>query len=450
MYQLTYDGQLLHDPRTGTVCTACTLEATVNSAAKLKFTIQPGHPLHGAFVPLDATREVVLTEDGVEIFRGRVLDEQRDMEDAAKVTCESQLAYLDDTLMRPYGTYPDTSDDPQWTVIAPDTAHSYAEWLVERHNAQADGTKAFAIDSIELDETALTRSSTVWSSVANEIIDKVLDPFGLIVDVQYRDGERHLTMRRTARLMPQPVELGSNILDFQPEDDYEQVVTCIVPYSSDTEGPDFSQYPDGPVGECFKQGDRMWSVDGIRKHGIVEERRSYDATTLEGMVSQVASDLANVSQPVKTLDVSVVDLHHVDPSIPSIRLGDMLRVTSKPHGIDQWMIASKCNLDILNPSSSTWTFGALKQSLTKSNVVQVMGVEASLADVVQSTGAIEAAAQQAASDAQQASADAQDAITAAAQKRRVFTSTPTPPYDVGDIWVTGDGEIKECIVAKEA
>ena len=73
-----------------------------------------------------------------------------------------------------------------------------------------------------------------------------------------------------------------------------------------------------------------------------------------------------------------------------------------------------------------------------------------MTSVVQSTSAISAEAQQAAQDAQQASEDAQDAIQAAAEKRRVFTSTPTPPYDVGDIWIVGDGEIRECIVAKDS
>lgn len=451
MYQLFYDGQLLHDPRTDDrVCTACSLEATVNAAAKLKFTIQPTHPLYGTFVPLDPMHEVTVENDGTEVFRGRILADVADITTATTITCESELAYLDDSLVRPYGTYPDTSDDPQWTTIAPNTQHSYVEWLVGQHNASSDGSKQFAIDSIEVDESPITRSSTVWSSTASELIDKVLDPLGLVVDVRHRGEGRYLTFRKSANLMPQPVELGTNILDFKPEDDYEQVVTCIVPYNNDTEGPDISTYPDGPVGDCYKQGDRIWSQEGVAAHGIIEERRSYDASTVDGMVRQVVSDLDNKRQPIRSLDVSVVDLHDVDPSIPPIRLGDMLRVTSRPHGIDQWMMASKCNLDICDPASSTWTFGALKQSLTKSNVVQVMSVEQSMTSVVQSTSAISAEAQQAAQDAAQASDDAAAAITAAAEKRRVFTSTPTPPYDVGDIWIVGDGEIKECIVAKES
>lgn len=451
MYQLYYDGQLVHDPRTDDrVCTALALDQTVNSADKLKLTIQPTHPLFGTFVPMDPRHEMVLVEDGTELFRGRLTIDGQDITTATTITCESQLAYLNDSKVRPYGTYADTSDEPQWTTIAPNTQWSYANWLIDQHNALADGTKRFRIESCELDESPLTRSSTVWPTTATELIDKVLDPYGLVCSTEYRDGERLLTLRRSARMMPQPVELGTNILDFKPEDDFSSIVTCIVPYPEDSDGPDISTYPDGQVGDYYKQGDRIWSLAGVTRYGIVEERRSYDASTVDGMVQQVINDLAEKVTPVKSLEVSVVDLHHVDGSIPSIRLGDMLRVKSMPHRIDQWMMASKSHIDCLDPSDSTWTFGALKDSLTKSHMVQTMAVEQSLTSVVQSTDAISAEAQQAAQDAQQASEDAQDAIQAAAEKRRVFTSTPVPPYDVGDIWIVGDGEIKECIVAKDS
>ena len=47
--------------------------------------------------------------------------------------------------------------------------------------------------------------------------------------------------------------------------------------------------------------------------------------------------------------------------------------------------------------------------------------------------------------------DQPEAETLAKSKRRVFTSTPTVPYDIGDLWVTkldGTGEIKTCKKAK--
>jgi len=52
-------------------------------------------------------------------------------------------------------------------------------------------------------------------------------------------------------------------------------------------------------------------------------------------------------------------------------------------------------------------------------------------------------------DAIKALADAAKAQTTADVKRRVFVSQPTPPYDIGDLWVQGSsGDIYKCKVAK--
>ena len=51
-------------------------------------------------------------------------------------------------------------------------------------------------------------------------------------------------------------------------------------------------------------------------------------------------------------------------------------------------------------------------------------------------------------EALQQAATAQDTADG---KRRVFTSTPTPPYDVGDLWAQGgSGDIMRCIVARSS
>lgn len=48
----------------------------------------------------------------------------------------------------------------------------------------------------------------------------------------------------------------------------------------------------------------------------------------------------------------------------------------------------------------------------------------------------------------QQAAEAQDT---ADQKRRVFTATPNPPYDIGDLWVQGiDGDIMKCQTARKS
>lgn len=52
-------------------------------------------------------------------------------------------------------------------------------------------------------------------------------------------------------------------------------------------------------------------------------------------------------------------------------------------------------------------------------------------------------------DISKALSDAAEAQDTADSKRRVFTSTPTPPYDVGDLWAQGgSGDIMRCATAR--
>src|SRR3712207_9578304 len=53
------------------------------------------------------------------------------------------------------------------------------------------------------------------------------------------------------------------------------------------------------------------------------------------------------------------------------------------------------------------------------------------------------------SEVAQALAIANDALALAKNKRRIFTSTPYTPYDVGDLWVQGSsGDIMRCKTAR--
>lgn len=54
-------------------------------------------------------------------------------------------------------------------------------------------------------------------------------------------------------------------------------------------------------------------------------------------------------------------------------------------------------------------------------------------------------------DVTKALADAAAAQTTANSKKRVFVTTPTPPYDIGDLWVQGsNGDIMRCQTAKSS
>lgn len=133
-------------------------------------------------------------------------------------------------------------------------------------------------------------------------------------------------------------------------------------------------------------------------------------------------------------------------------------MVSAPHRVDSRILCLKISTDIDDPTQTNYTLGATTPTLTHSAVIQERARNQQVTDVVESVRPISAEAKaaahlaQSASNASKGAADAaQQAQKLASSKRRVFTSQPVPPYDVGDLWVDAStGVTHVCMTAKEA
>jgi len=70
---------------------------------------------------------------------------------------------------------------------------------------------------------------------------------------------------------------------------------------------------------------------------------------------------------VRTLTIKAIDLHIIDTSVDSIRLGMNVALRSTPHGLNEPDICSAIDLNIEKPEESEYTFGEPQKSLTDSN-----------------------------------------------------------------------------------
>ncbi len=405
MYRLTYAGQTLHDPRLPErVVTACDCRLTVSEPGSLTCDVPPTHPLSGTFECYDPTREVVLEEDGEELFRGRVTSAEPSVDGTERLTCEGQLAYLSDTLVRPYGTYADK--DRGWAVTPSRSLREVAAWYVDEHSRRCDGSQAFRVRRNELPDTPVTRSSTQWPRTLAELEDKVLS-LGYQV-VAGRDG-----LGRYVDLLadgcgdnPQVVEFGETITEFADVTEADGLVTCVVPYASRKEGGKTVQLtldalPDGEFGSGFHvEGDAIMSSEGVRRHGTVCARRSFDGCSTPAQLAAKAAEwLSGAHSLVESVRVSAVDLHKVDPTVPPVRLGQWVRVRARPFGVDERLMCMQVRIDPLDPDGCTYQLGATRRTLTRQQVARQRGVRRELSDGVEAARAISAEAKAAATEA---------------------------------------------------
>lgn len=419
MFVVYYDGEVLHDPRSDARrLTDADCKLKVNGAGSLRFTVPPDHPLAESLVPMSASHEVTVEQNGTEIFRGRILQQSEDMQLVGEYEAQGQLGYLNDVLCRPYGTYSDLSNDPpHWTDIAPSNAHDFAEWLVERYNAKASPDRRFTVSVNQLPTKTIRRSSTQLPSIANELIDKVLEPFGCYLFATYSDGERMLEFRTEPRKAAQPIEFGRNLLDYAGMRDAEDVVTAVyavgkTPYGEEGDAPTMAQYEDGIVltrDGYSKRGDIVFHEYAVSLYGIIETHGTYEASNATELVEAACDDLAGKCTMLESVDVSAVDLNLADPSVMPWFLGDHIRVVSRVHGVNQWMMLTECTIDICDPRMSKYALGDVHASMSASGAIRTRSWEAGLDELYTAVEPLPDAVKAAAVRAEEAQATADSA-----------------------------------------
>lgn len=442
MYRILYDDEVVHDPRDHLArATSWELDMESNASSTLKFTLAPGHPLKGDLALLSADHEVVVEDDGEELFRGRLLDNGEDMERSGSYTCEGQMAYFNDSVLRPYGTYPDTpkeGEKPAWTTIAPANRHDYAEWLIDQHNRQVDPSKRFRVVVNQLSsDDSCTRSSTSYPKIGAELKEKVLSAWGVWLVVYFKEGERRVEFRTECDRSGQRIEFGKNLLDFAREIDGADVVTAIIakanPPSKEGEdrqesfGLEAAAPGEQPNGMTIA-GDRIYSNELVTLHGYIEEQRNYEVETVQALIDAASKDLIETSPAIETIDVDAFDLSLIGASDERLALNTLVRVTSKPHHVDQWMQVVQRHIEA-DPAKASYTLGSTHPTLTDHSRILTRAIQADLDAVVQRVEPIDEASKQAASDAAAAMEAAASAVTASYPEYWASDSQTPPPED---------------------
>ena len=94
--------QVFYDTESGSLEMAIIdpqLKIELNKAGSLEFKIMPTHPMYNHFYKMKTFVRVELDDE--EIFRGRVLNVENDIEMEQSIKCEGDLAYLVDSLQPP-------------------------------------------------------------------------------------------------------------------------------------------------------------------------------------------------------------------------------------------------------------------------------------------------------------------------------------------------------------
>jgi hypothetical protein len=376
MYTMSYNGQSLFDPyeKAETVYDA-KISGSVNTAAYLDFKITPLNPLYDVLKERD--QEVWVKQDDVVRFKGKIESIEDDMQGNRTVSCSSRLAYLKDTRVRPYST-----DEPDKLLKAPSQIDAYFQWLIDQHNSRlVDASKRFTVgvnQGASLSTNVITAKNESLPTTGAEIDDKILSAFGGYLVLRYEDDMNYLDLYADIRDMnSQIMDFGVNILDFTNKRDTTNQYTAIRPYGGTPESQDSNvkQYPvtiedlpDGQVSynlDFFKDKDVVYSQTARAKYGYVEYAFSdQNVLSQEQILKDACVALAKMIAPIQTLDIKAIDLSLYMKGYKFLDVGQAVRVRSKPHGIDEYLMVDSIDLDLNNPESTSYVLGTSYDTLT--------------------------------------------------------------------------------------
>lgn len=369
MYRVLCDGLPIYDLRDEElVLIDPKLTLEVNKAGSFEFKMPPNHPQYN--LPVKMRSVIQVFQDDVEIFSGRPIEQKTDFYNRKFISCEGQLAYLNDSIQRP-AEYHDK------------TVRGYLKTLIANHNSQVDESKQFKVGIVTVkDNNDSLYRYTNYNSTLQEIKEDLVDDLGGYIRIRNVDGYHYIDyIEEYDNTNNQTIQFGENLLDFSRNFDWTELVTAIIPLGAKLEESPIEALEQRLTIESVNNGcDYLTNEEALATFGWIAKTVTWDGVkTPEMLLSKGRKWLTDNQFEEMVIEAKAIDLHYTDGEIEQFKLGDKIKVHSLLHGIDRYFPLTKMTIQLNNLSANTITLGTtVKTSLTAkaisiSSATQKMG-----------------------------------------------------------------------------
>lgn len=370
-----YAGQwLLHDDRLEELKVLNPkLALEVNKTGSLEFSIYPDHPYYSNIAKLKTI--ITVYQDDLLLFRGRVLNDEKGFWNEKQVICEGQLAFLLDSIQRPYNFTGSVTE--------------YFTQLITNHNSQVEEAKQFRVGKVTVTDPNdyIVRSNIDHVKTWDEINKKLLELLGGYLQVRLEGGIFYIDyLQDFSTLSTQTVEFGKNLLDLKHIRNGEDIATALIPLGAklkDEEGNDTDQRL---TVEAVNNGlDYIHDQTAVDQYGWIFQTVTFDdVTDASNLLTKGKAHLASLVKLVESIELTAADLAKIDLTVNAFHIGTKVRVISKPHGIDQLFLVSKLDVNLLEPSANKLTLGGTFLGFGEA----LQGVSDQQGEILQSVGKV--------------------------------------------------------------
>ena len=348
----------LHEPRDNEgelqlIDPVVTLEMGKNG--QLTFMIAPGHPHKDKVQPLKS--EIIVYQDNEVIFAGRPIGGEDDFYNRGKVTCEGELAYLIDSIQRPYNFSGNGAE--------------FLRQCLEVHNEQVEERKQFLIGNVTVPDSAaeINRSNTDCENTLKTLKSQLVERNGGYLRVRRAGGKKYLDyVNDYGGINSQVIRFGENLLDLSKHVKPTSIITALIPYGATIESED-SEAEDKRLDITSVNGGKDYIYDqaAVDTYGWIWGVQTFDdVTDPEALLAKGKAYLQEAIALPVTLDLKAVDMSLIDVDIQQLRVGYWTQVESVPHGISKRFMLSKKTIHLDNPGKDEVILGQTLPTFTAS------------------------------------------------------------------------------------
>lgn len=371
MYQIRADNEVIYDPRLEDYKVFNPkVSFEVNKTGSLSFKIYNTHPYYSMLKKSKTILSVL--DDGKIIFKGRITEDTRDFNNGKQVDCEGLLAFLNDSMLRPF----EFQGTPEELFIM----------IIENHNSQVQEFQKFKIGRITVVDhnDYINRSSTKHLKSWEVIKTRLLDTLGGYIQIRYEADGMYIDYLQDfvsedgfKFVSTQSIEFGKNLLDVKQKVK-APVATAMIPLGAKLEANSEARLTIESIenqedGDIVKIGDTIYSKSGVAQYGFIyakiEDTTWEDVTKPENLYRKAKEELLGTKIKLsETIELSAIDMQKLGYKISNFRYCEYIKVFSKPHDIDELYLLSKLSFELDKPNNTKITLGETKLSLTDKNI----------------------------------------------------------------------------------
>ena len=369
MFQVRLDDYILYDYRLDDIehedmiITNTKLSLEANKTNSFQFSIYSNHRY---FDKIKKMSSIIKVYDRDElIFRGRVFEDNQGFNKSKKVDCEGELAFLLDSIYRPYDLTNKKVSLKEFIID-----------LLNNHNSQVKDFQKLKIGVIEVEDPnekvnfSCEDDTKTWKVFE----EKILPTYGGYIYLTHDENEMPIFNYyvNPPYTSTSKIEYGLNLLDISNLISAKDLATACIPKGA--------KIKDANGNETSKRVD-ITSVNGGKDYIINEEKAkefgvifadsklfTFDDVTIASNLltkaQQLLSDSVRLSQ---TLEIKANYLS-TETNINDFKFLHYIYVISLKHGINEKYLLEKLDLDLFNIGNTQITLGQVKKTLTDNSL----------------------------------------------------------------------------------